>query len=334
MAESAVDALNATSSKLAPIPMKYRDPTGQFPFGWYCVADSNEITSETLKPVSYLNLQLIVYRDADGVAHVADAYCPHLGAHLASHDGRIENGKIVCPFHKWQFDGVTGKCTHIPYSKSIPPQAKLKTYETREVSGMILMWWHPLDAAPSFEPYHGRIQNPKDWVQVGRLVLEGRVPFRDLKENLFDTAHIHTLHNSHGLPAISKLTYPDYGLTIDYALDDVPEDFPLTSIQMNYTGITMNNQHTVGEGFEVVSNSSATPIDDERMELVVRFHLRDTGSAETNMQIGKAFTERTMMEIKQDFAVLDYKKHIERPLLCAGDGPIMKYREYAARFFV
>ena len=62
--------------------------------------------------------------------------------------------------------------------------------------------------------------------------------------------------------------------------------------------------------------------------------MRDNWTVDTNMQIGTAFTERTMMEIRQDFAVLDYKKHIERPLLCAGDGPIMKYREYAARFFV
>ena len=99
-----------------------------FPKGWYCVAESKDITDGVLKPVTYLDQQLIVYRDANGDARVADAYCPHLGAHLASHDGCITGGELVCPFHKWRFDGATGKCNSIPYTNVVPPQAKLALY--------------------------------------------------------------------------------------------------------------------------------------------------------------------------------------------------------------
>lgn len=319
---------------LDPIPMHFRDHTKGFPKGWYAVAEGEDISADTMKPVSYLGLQLIVYRDIEGKAHVADAYCPHLGAHLASHDGCITGGQIVCPFHKWRFDAATGKCVDIPYTKVVPPQASLTVYPTREVSGIVMMWWHPRGAAPDFEPFDGRLQDMSGWLLAGRKILEGRVPFRDLFENLFDTAHIQQLHNSNGLPDIAKITRTDYGMSVDYAMDDVPEEFPVTSMHGSFCGITMLSQLTEGEGFAMITNSTATPIDNERMLLHARLYIKDTGSEEVNKMLGGAFAERTMMEIDQDFKVLNYKKHLERPLICAGDGPIMKYRDYAEQYFV
>ncbi|MFD2272747.1 hypothetical protein ACFS07_20535 [Undibacterium arcticum] len=46
-------------SSIQPIPMKFRVPEIAFPKGWYCVAEADEISADTLKPVSYLNQQLI-----------------------------------------------------------------------------------------------------------------------------------------------------------------------------------------------------------------------------------------------------------------------------------
>lgn len=39
-----------------------------------------------------------------------DNVCPHRGGPLA--DGTIEGGKIVCPWHQWEFDLATGAATH------------------------------------------------------------------------------------------------------------------------------------------------------------------------------------------------------------------------------
>ena len=47
-------------------------------------------------------------------AHVMDAFCPHLGAHLG-HGGTVEGCELVCPFHGWKFD-AEGHNTDIPYS--------------------------------------------------------------------------------------------------------------------------------------------------------------------------------------------------------------------------
>ena len=41
-----------------------------------------------------------------------DAYCPHLGAHLAE-GGRVQGESVRCPFHAWEFDGASGE----PYTE-------------------------------------------------------------------------------------------------------------------------------------------------------------------------------------------------------------------------
>jgi 3-ketosteroid 9alpha-monooxygenase subunit A len=319
---------------LEAIPMKYRDQTETFPKGWYCVAESHEIGIEAMLSVSYLGQQLIVYRSAEGEARVADAYCPHLGAHLASHDGCITGGEIVCPFHKWRFDAASGKCTSIPYSKVVPPQAKLTLYPTRELGGMVMMWWHPEGGAPDFEPFDpGTLGSDKTWLLKYDKIRMGRVPFRDLFENLFDTAHVQQLHNSSGLPEIEQVTRTFYGLKVDYGAPKQPEQFPLKAMQCNFTGITMMSQIVEGDGFGMLQVASATPLDREQFALRTRLYVQDTGNPELNEMLGGAFVARTDMEIDQDFKVLDYKKHLPTPLICAGDGPINKYREYAREFF-
>ena len=55
------------------------------------------------------------WRDEDGAAHVMDAYCPHMGAHLAV-GGCVKGTRIVCPFHQWAFD-AEGRNVDIPYAE-------------------------------------------------------------------------------------------------------------------------------------------------------------------------------------------------------------------------
>lgn len=57
-----------------------------------------------------------MFRGEDGIAHVMDAYCPHLGANLAV-GGRVVGNCLECPFHGWQFRGDDGKCVKIPYAE-------------------------------------------------------------------------------------------------------------------------------------------------------------------------------------------------------------------------
>ena len=52
------------------------------PFGWFVVCYSDELAKGEVKPVTYFERELVVWRGEDGAPRVLDAYCPHLGAHL------------------------------------------------------------------------------------------------------------------------------------------------------------------------------------------------------------------------------------------------------------
>jgi nitrite reductase (NADH) small subunit len=45
-----------------------------------------------------------------------DNVCPHRGGPLA--EGTVEHGKIVCPWHQWEFDLATGQATHSSATKA------------------------------------------------------------------------------------------------------------------------------------------------------------------------------------------------------------------------
>jgi nitrite reductase/ring-hydroxylating ferredoxin subunit len=51
-----------------------------------------------------------------------DETCPHRGGPL--HEGLIQEGIVVCPWHLWQFDLRTGL-------SPVNPLSKVRTYKTR-----------------------------------------------------------------------------------------------------------------------------------------------------------------------------------------------------------
>jgi nitrite reductase/ring-hydroxylating ferredoxin subunit len=330
-----IDTVGTISNQLEPIPMRYRDQTPGFPKGWYGVALSEEIVPGALKSVSYLDQQLVIYRDANGDARVADAYCPHLGAHLASHDGCITGGELVCPFHKWRFDGATGKCNSIPYTNIVPPQARLTLYPSMEVAGTVLMWYHPAGGEPEYLPFDPASYDfEKPWILKGEEIRTSTAPFRDLFENLFDTAHIQQLHNSNGQPEIASIERMDYGLRVNYRKPETEEAFGIDFMRFDFSGISLAVHVVEGPGYAMMQVVHATPIDHEHFYFHDRLYVRDTGSEEMNDMIGGAFVSRVLSEIAQDFQVTNTKKHLKQPLICAGDGPIMKFRLFAQELFV
>jgi len=152
------------------LPIRNRSSLPTYPNGWFRVAASEEVTADRLLPLTYFGRHLIAFRASDGAARVADAYCPHLGAHLASHTGKIENGTITCPFHRWQYDADSGQCTKINYSKVVPPKARLTLYPVREMHGMVVMWRHADGLPPDHEPYvETRIDTEPGWVALDPL---------------------------------------------------------------------------------------------------------------------------------------------------------------------
>ena len=103
----------------------------QYPCGWYRICDSDDVAKPgQVKHVVALGREMVVYRSDDEHRQVLvlNAFCVHMGANLAF-GGKVMPGTncIQCPFHLWEFDGSTGRCTKIPYVDGKIPDAVRST---------------------------------------------------------------------------------------------------------------------------------------------------------------------------------------------------------------
>ena len=55
--------------------------------------------------------EILIVQTAEGL-RVYDGVCPHLGGPLL--EGRISARAVVCPWHAYAFDPVTGRCLTVP----------------------------------------------------------------------------------------------------------------------------------------------------------------------------------------------------------------------------
>lgn len=117
--------------------------------GWYLALYADELPPGSVQSLDYVGRKLVIFRTEDGQVALADAYCPHLGAHLGI-GGTVVGSALRCPFHGWEWEH-SGACRNIPYTKRIPPNARLQTYPVVERNGAIWFWFDPAGAPPSFE---------------------------------------------------------------------------------------------------------------------------------------------------------------------------------------
>lgn len=107
------------------------------------------------KPIGVLRLSepLLLWRDADGGAHVQTDRCPHRAVPLSR--GVNEGDRIRCNYHGVEV-GPDGTVLKVPGQPGCPLEGKkaVKTYPSQEIAGAIFVWFgdalHQEPAA--FEP--------------------------------------------------------------------------------------------------------------------------------------------------------------------------------------
>lgn len=167
-------------------PKIFNNPE-RFIEGWYWVIPSKSLRVGEVKPVTILGRDLVVYRGKDKRAVILDAFCPHMGAHLA--EGRVEGNDLRCFFHHWKFDGQ-GICVDIPcLDKPIP--IKAKSWPTVEKYNLIWIWTgespqHPLPFLPEWE------YQEFDIVLFARYYVNSHPNVVAI--NPIDTQHFHAVH--------------------------------------------------------------------------------------------------------------------------------------------
>ena len=155
---------------------------------WHPVALSSDV-KEGPVGVQLLGEDLVLWRDAEGVAKAFVDRCPHRGARFSL--GRVNEGNLECPYHGWQFS-TTGQCVKVPAVPGFtpPPQHCVKSFGVQEAYGLI---WVQLEAAdvalPVFEA-EGDERLRK--VNCGPYDVQASAP--RIIENFLDMSHFGFVH--------------------------------------------------------------------------------------------------------------------------------------------
>ncbi len=306
----------------------------RFPFplpnGWFAVAESAALAPGQVARAFYLGRELVVFRTASGVARVFDAYCPHLGAHLAV-GGKVDGDTLQCPFHGWRFAG-DGRCVEVPYANRIPPQARARSWEVEERYGLVFVWHHLEGKPPSWRvPEIAELESP-DWIKPVFREWRVRTAIQEMAENDHDSAHFPVVHQGKYLPTtvsyegttktcVSPITRALPG-GVEIQAELVRTSYALGIATVAYRGIP-------GMGFIMLS--VVTPIDHENVHM--RWLLTVTASLPeaAQQEVIKGITEGTGVEA--DIPIWENKRFVPHPVLCDGDGPIAEFRRWASQFY-
>jgi phenylpropionate dioxygenase-like ring-hydroxylating dioxygenase large terminal subunit len=106
--------------------------------GWYWLCPSRAIKRGKVIAQRLLGRDLAVYRGEDGRVVAMDAYCAHMGAHLA--EGRVEGNSLRCFFHHWRY-AADGVCDDIPCLRgAAPASARVRAWPVAERYGLVWVW--------------------------------------------------------------------------------------------------------------------------------------------------------------------------------------------------
>jgi phenylpropionate dioxygenase-like ring-hydroxylating dioxygenase large terminal subunit len=305
------------------------------PVGWFFVDYSESIRPGDHRNIFMLDQEWVFFRTEGGEPGLADPFCPHLGAHIG-HGGKVVGETIRCPFHHWGYN-AQGWCKSIPYATEMPPitqrQPILRTLPLVERWGLIFAWHHPHGDAPLWELPNIPELESEEYITPHRRSWPINTAIQELAENGVDYPHLKFLHGAAEMPS-----------------GDYKTDGPNAYVDIG-NGYTVGHQQGPGlaifrfaaQGITSTMISYTVPISKEKSMMNMSFTHRKypDGSKEAqvaqhlvNHMIGEADGEESAGFESVDLIVWNNKKYRQKPILCDGDGPILRYRQWFRQFYV
>ncbi len=169
---------------------------------WYPIARAEEIVDDKPLQVQLLGLPFVAFRDSEGAAHVLSDTCVHRGGSLSA--GWVRDGKAICPYHGWEYDGG-GKCTRIPSlaNKTPPARAKVDSYPVQEKYGIVFAFLGDLPEAER-PPLYDVPEFGSDGWKAQLYVYEVECNYERSMENGLDPIHNEFVHPKQGAPMLSE----------------------------------------------------------------------------------------------------------------------------------
>jgi phenylpropionate dioxygenase-like ring-hydroxylating dioxygenase large terminal subunit len=160
---------------------------------WYHAAWSHEVKADTL-PRTFLNEEVVLFRDAGGVARALEDRCCHRATPLRL--GDVVSEGLRCGYHGLTFNGE-GQCVAIPGQDQIPRNAKVRSYPTFERQEIVWIWMGDPELADPAKlhvdfPWHDDHEN---WPHIHDMY-EIDCNYMLLVDNLMDLTHIPYIHRN------------------------------------------------------------------------------------------------------------------------------------------
>ena len=315
-----------------------------FPRGWFMVAASDDVTTTPLA-VRYFGQDMVLYRGASGRAYLVEAYCPHMGTHLARNSTsyvvrdkeHVEGEDIRCPYHGWRF-GPDGKCNEIPYSPApIPKAACLKSWKIVERAGCLWVWHDAEGGEPDYElPAFENYDRPA-WVNwkidaLGELACHPQ----EIIDNMTDKAHLVPVHGSENMVLFENEFDGHVCRQILEAGHRTLAGGDETAMT-NYTWYTGPGiLQSVMEG-EYPSHMliAHTPVDDGVVKVWYALLVKSQKeiASEEDVTMARAYQQAGLEAFAQDFEIWSNKRPCISPLVVKGDGPFGKVRIWYRQFY-
>lgn len=324
---------SAKTKQDQPLPM---------PYGWFVIGYSDELARGEVRNIHYFDRDMVLFRTESGELGLVDPYCPHLGAHLG-HGGEVVEESIRCPFHHWTYDN-RGFVTDVPYAKQIPPKAQgracLKAYPIQEMNQCIWAWYHPQDVEPFIEVIHVPVYEDPDWVDTQRYFWTFDSNPQEIAENGIDVAHFKYIHQMDNVPegeasydGVRRSTFVEGLMTREDENGD----------EITFTQRVEVNQHGAGQKWDrflgrIETNLMVlvTPVNKQTVDVRFAFTHRRYPEGSMELQACRDNIESAVGEtgLEADIPIWHNKTYLPEPLLCDGDGAIMRYRKYFSQFYV
>jgi 3-ketosteroid 9alpha-monooxygenase subunit A len=314
-----------------------------FPRGWFMVADSEELKDKPI-PVRFFGQDFALYRGKSGRVVMLDAYCPHMGTHLARNetsyvvqDGSIEGDSIRCPYHGWRY-GPDGKCNQIPYSTApIPAAACVKSWTVAERIGCVFVWHDPEGGAPEWEAPDLPEWHDPSWVRwkIDHLGVLNSHP-QEYIDNIADYAHLGPVHGS-------KVEYFENEFRGHLAIQrqggghrTLESSAGMLETDTVYHGPGFLLSHARGWAPNVIYIAH-TPIDDGVTQVwhatLVKGQSGSVPPTPQDVAAARAYQAADCAAFAQDFDVWKYKRPCLNVLQVPGDGPFHKGRIWYKQFY-
>lgn len=181
---------------------------------WTPVALADELRPAAPFAVKVAGTKVVLFRDASGKVAALIDRCPHRGVALSL--GKVQDGRIECPFHGWQLDGGGHVC-HVPWN----PDAKLKALRgvsvpVREIAGQIWIYTSAGEPSPPEPEVHETLLRPGIRISGGRI--GWNTHWTRAMENMLDWPHLPFVHRA----TIGKSMIDRTGARMDIAWEERP----------------------------------------------------------------------------------------------------------------